>query len=162
MVGQSDRRIGSWAWLAIGGLWIALLAPDVQSAELPAQELARQIDGAIEARLSATNTPVSPAADDAEFIRRAYLDLHGVVPSAERVVRFLASTDHEKRIKLIDDLLASPQYGRNFGLIWFNRIAPRSARANGFVDEVWLAEQFNQNRGWDSVVAETRKQRTNG
>ena len=73
------------------------------------------------------------------------------------VVGFLESTDQEKRSKLIDDLLASPQYGRNFGLIWFNRIAPRSARANSLVDEVlqtWLAEQFQQNRGWDRIVSD--------
>ena len=39
---------------------------------------------------------------DQEFIRRAYLDVCGILPTAEEVKAFLASTDKDKRAKLID------------------------------------------------------------
>src|SRR4051812_30265426 len=80
----------------------------------PATELAQQIDREIQQRLDAAKIPSSPPADDAEFLRRVYLDLHGAVPSAERVIEFLASQAPDKRAALIDELLASPEYGRHF------------------------------------------------
>lgn len=157
MIEKGDRATGNWPRLAASMLLAVVLAPVAQSAELPPGEMARQIDVSIDSRLQATKTPASPVAEDAEFIRRATLDLHGVVPTGDRVVAFLNNTDPQKRAKLIDELLASPQYGRNFGMIWFNRIAPRSARANSLVDQVlqtWLAEQFNQGRGWNNIVSD--------
>ena len=53
----------------------------------------------------------APLADDAEFLRRVYLDLHGVVPTLQQAREFLGSRQPQKRDELIDDLLASPRYG---------------------------------------------------
>src|SRR5262245_14167480 len=100
MFGNSKRIATSCVWLAVGA-WFAVDATISQSVEVPAEEMARRIDTAIAARLTAAKTPVSPAADDAEFIRRAYLDLHGVVPRADHVVEFLNNTAANKRTQLI-------------------------------------------------------------
>lgn len=120
---------------------------------------AAAIDRAIDQRLLAEKVPASPPADDAEFLRRAYLDITGRVPPLDRVLAFLNSKDPDKRRKLIDELLASPQYGKHFGTIWHGLIAPRQLKEllnEQPVDSEplagWLAEQFNQNRGWNTVV----------
>ena len=47
---------------------------------------------------------------DWEFIRRATLDLTGRIPAPDRVLRFVADTDSAKRAKLIDELLAKPEW----------------------------------------------------
>ena len=66
-----------------------------------AATLTESIDRQIDARLETEKLNRVAPADDAEFLRRVYLDLHGVVPSAERAARFLDSRDREKRAQLI-------------------------------------------------------------
>src|SRR5262245_30721107 len=56
--------------------------------DLTAAEVARRIDDQIHARLSQEKVPASPQCDDAEFVRRVYLDLHGVIPPAEKAAAF--------------------------------------------------------------------------
>jgi hypothetical protein len=72
--------------------------------------LATQIDQLVE---SAAVGPVAPAASDADFLRRVYLDLTGVIPTSDQARAFLADSSPDKRAKLIDELLASPQYVAN-------------------------------------------------
>jgi hypothetical protein len=74
-----------------------------------AQTLHQQIDKLIAAQAGG---PVSPVAPDAEFLRRIYLDLTGTIPTADEARAFLKDADPKKREKLIDRLLASPQYAR--------------------------------------------------
>src|SRR5436305_1643964 len=64
---------------------------------LDARALARLIDRAIRERLSAEKEPAAPLADDAEFLRRAYLDITGVIPPAGKVREFLDSKLPDKR-----------------------------------------------------------------
>ena len=133
-------------------LSIAALA-DGQSG---AQELSRLIDQEIQARLDAAGLPASSVADDAEFLRRVYLDLLGVMPPADRVAAHLESSDHQKRPDLINDLLNDPKYGRHMANIW----GPMLILEKTFVRPPkplffdWLAKQFNQNRPWDELVFE--------
>src|SRR5436305_902601 len=52
----------------------------------------------------------APKTNDWEFIRRVTLDLTGRIPTPDRVLRFVADTASDKRAKLIEELLASPQW----------------------------------------------------
>ena len=114
------------------------------------------IDAEIERRLALDRIPASPRADDAEFLRRITLDLSGRIPSLRETTAFLDSTDPAKRRKLIDDLLDRPTYGEHFATIWRNLIEPRSTGGKGTANlfAPWLAEQFNDNRGWNAIVAD--------
>jgi hypothetical protein len=94
-----------------------------RAAKKPA-EVAKHIDKEIDSRLSAAKVPASPRADDAEFLRRAYLDIGGKPPTAQQAVTFLDSADADKRAKLIDSLLASEDYGKHFGERWVNGQLP--------------------------------------
>lgn len=130
-------------------LFLAALTSTVRAADLPAR-----IDDQIEARLTAENLPPVPLADDAEFIRRIYLDLHGVVPTLEQVNRFLSDPSPDKRARLVDALLADARYGDNLADIWAGYLLSPLAddpknRSDRF--RAWLATQFNT-RTWDKIT----------
>jgi hypothetical protein len=55
---------------------------------------------------------------DAEFIRRASIDITGTLPPAEDVKTFVAESLPQKRDRLIDRLLDSPDYASNFATKW--------------------------------------------
>lgn len=119
--------------------------------------LAKAVDAAVGAKCRESGIPLSPRATDAEFLRRAYLDIVGKIPTGDRARAFLESADPEKRSKLVDELLASPDYGRHMADIWQSLLLTKNSTARRldtgvFVD--WLAHEFNENRSWDSMVRE--------
>src|SRR5262245_6808744 len=87
--------------------------PGARGQEPTRQSLHDRIDGLIEA---AAVGPLSPPSSDADFVRRVYLDLTGVIPAAEQAWAFLADQAADKRAKLIDELLASPAFARHMTL----------------------------------------------
>src|SRR5262249_45311630 len=120
--------------------------------------LARLIDEPIEQHLREERIPASGPGDDAEFLRRVTLDLTGRVPSYQRTVAFLTSTDPNKRRNLIEDLLASRAYGDHFATVWRNRIVGQSEvrRDRSGRDRVaeGLSEDFDKNRPRKELGAE--------
>jgi hypothetical protein len=119
--------------------------------------VAALIDRRIEARLQSEGLKQASPADDAEFLRRIFLDLHGVVPSADRAAQFLNSPAADKRETLIDELLASPRFGQNLANIWCRSLispAAREQRAQTERFTQWLADRFNGDARWDRIVAD--------
>ncbi len=109
----------------------------------------------IDALIAATaGGPAAPAASDAEFLRRAALDLNGTVPTATEVRAFLADAAADKRAKLIDALLARPAYaGRlanHFDVTLMERRA--DAQVTHAAWEEFLRKAFAENRPYDAVV----------
>jgi hypothetical protein len=141
-----------------------LLVNAVQAADKPSTpakvetaSVSKQIDTAVDKLLATEKMPASARADDAEFLRRAYLDITGIIPTAEKAAAFLDDKDPAKRAKLIDDLLASPAYGRHMADVWTEMLVPRNSdnrrlQAAPLTD--WLEEQFNKNRGWNQIVSD--------
>jgi hypothetical protein len=120
-----------------------------------ARSLARHIDAAIDARLRGENVATSPRCDDAEFVRRVYLDLVGHIPPADKAAAFLDSRTPNKRARLIDELLASREYGKHQADIWQALLLPRTSD-NRFLPfdkmTAWLEKNFNNNKPWDQMV----------
>lgn len=114
--------------------------------------VAQKIDREIDAGLAASKLPASPRAGDAEFIRRLYLDIAGVIPPADKVSAFLASQDSDKRARLIDELLASPDYGLHFADLWCDRINVKDLPIYREPFVGWMAGSLNAGRGWDEIV----------
>src|SRR5262249_48175057 len=56
----------------------------------------KQIDAQIQKRLDEAKIKPSPLTDDAEFLRRVYLDITGRIPSADKAAEFLDSNDPDK------------------------------------------------------------------
>src|SRR5262249_25162018 len=101
--------------------------------------IARSIDRQIDRRIHAEMIPPSPQAGDGQFCRRVYIDIIGRVPTLDETMAFLDSRDPEKRAKLIDELLASPEYGQHWATIWNNLSVNRS-------DASQLAVNFHRAR----------------
>jgi hypothetical protein len=120
-------------------------------------DLARFIDKAIQQQLNSEKVTASPPASDAEFLRRVYLDITGVIPPPEKVTAFIQSNDPKKRSQVIDELLASPNYGRHMADIWQAMLLPRNSDNRRLQAEplyAWLKDSFNQNKPWSRVASE--------
>lgn len=97
---------------------------------------------------------MAPAADDAEFLRRATLDLTGKIPTADAVRKFLDDKAPEKRTRLIDSLLASEDYPRRMRKAMTVMLLERRLKQ---ADPGWnryLEESFQANKPWNQLVAE--------
>ncbi|HEY2911558.1 MAG TPA: DUF1549 domain-containing protein, partial [Gemmataceae bacterium] len=129
-------------------LAIATISVSAQAAE----PLAIRIDRMIEAKAKSENVPLAPPADDAEFLRRAYLDFAGKIPTAAIVRQFLADADSQKRIKLIDRLLAAPEYATrmtdSFNVTLMERLGEHPDWTK------YLQASFERNKPWDRMARE--------
>jgi hypothetical protein len=72
------------------------------------------IDDFIFGRIEDDNIPHAPLATDAKFLRRAYLDATGLLPSVDEARAFLSDTDPNKRDKLIDALVGTEAYAEQW------------------------------------------------
>ncbi len=80
------------------------------------------IDRHVFAKLRTLRIEPAPLCNDAEFIRRAHLDAVGRLPGPEEVRAFLADTDPKKRARLVDHLLALPEFADWWALKWSDRL----------------------------------------
>lgn len=125
-------------------------------------EVRNEIDMFLLARLEAQGLGFSPPAHRRELIRRAYFDLIGLPPTPEEVESFEHSTNPQAWEKLIDDLLARPQYGERWARHWLDVV--RYAESNGYErdgakPDAWryrdyVIDSFNQDKPYDRFVLE--------
>lgn len=154
-VSEADKkRIRAWIEAGAKGI-VRRDAAAVASSARPPRETAALIDRHIAAGLDAERIPAAARAGDAEFLRRAWLDIAGKPPAGPVAAAFLADTDPKKREKLIDALLETDDYGRHFAERWVNlfyltTVNQRPPSPDPFVD--WLAAGFKSRRSWDAVV----------
>ena len=110
------------------------------------------IDRMIEAKVSG---PVAKLSDDAEFLRRVTLDLAGRVPTFQEATEFHADDTGDKRPKLVDRLLASPDFPRRmrewFEVMVLERRAEKSIKSEDW--SKWLQAGFRENMPWNQLVA---------
>lgn len=103
----------------------------------------------------------APQADDAEFLRRVYLDIIGIIPSYEEAKAFFDDKSPDKRAKLIDRLLDHPRYGLHqadeWDLVLFGRHPPGYETYRRPTFQRWLQEQFAKNVPYDKWVADILK-----
>src|SRR6266851_1505371 len=95
------------SWSLLGAACLLLACGDSIRAQPPTSPaaLAAKIDEHLAKRWAEVKAP-PPRAEDAEFVRRAYLDLAGRIPSVAETRLFLADEQAERWQKLIDRLLA--------------------------------------------------------
>ena len=103
----------------------------------------------------------SPVADDAEWLRRVYLDVIGHIPPAEEMAAFLEDKAVDKRATVINKLLDDPAYVRHWTAIWTNLLIGRGdgdAQDGGpqrrAALQKYLREVFAKNRPWNEAVQE--------
>ena len=156
------------AWVALLGPGTAALAADplagsalatpLASAE-EVRALAARIDKYLAAGWTEAGVEPAPLADDAEFLRRVSLDLAGRIPSVAEARAFLKDPAPDKRLRLVERLLASPRYVTHGVNVWRALLLPETSaslqaqrQAPGF--ETWLREQLARNAGYDAMIGE--------
>jgi hypothetical protein len=80
--------------------------------------VANDIDKNVFAKLKTLRTQPSELCSDSVFLRRAYLDTLGLLPTADEARRFLADNRPDKRVRLIDELLERPEFADFWALKW--------------------------------------------
>ncbi len=144
--GSFRHRLGLFA-IALG-----LVAWSADASEA-ADPFSVRIDQLVEA---AGPGGLAPLANDAEFLRRVSLDLAGRIPTVAETRAFLDDASPEKRVALVDRLLASPQHAQHMATLF--DIALMERRADKSIPAVewrkYLVESFLANKPWDTLARE--------
>jgi hypothetical protein len=120
------------------------------------------VDAFVLTKLEAEGIQPSEAADRPAFIRRATLDVWGVIPTPEEVDAFVNDASPDAYEKLVDRLLASPQYGVRQARRWLDlaRYADSTGfegdqtRPNNFRYRDYVVEAFNSDKPYDQFIRE--------
>jgi mono/diheme cytochrome c family protein len=120
------------------------------------------IDAFILAKLEAKNLSPSVAASKLHLIRRAYYDLIGLPPTPEEIDSYVKDSDPAAYEKLIDKLLAMPQFGEKWARHWLDVV--RYAETNGYERDgpkpyAWrfrdyVIKSLNDDKPYDQFVRE--------
>ena len=128
--------------------------PSFEPAPVPAGNI---VDSAVFAKLNAMRIAPSETCTDDEFVRRAYLDAIGVLPSPEERERFLADPRPDRRAVLVDELLERPEFD-DFWTLKFADILRANSRliqskgANVF--HRWIRQSLATRKPLDQFVRE--------
>ncbi len=119
-----------------------------------------KIDDLVFARLRQLGIQPAKLCSDAVFLRRAYLDVIGTVPTPKEVLQFLKDTDPKKRSALIDNLLERPEFAEYWAMKWSDLLRvkaefpinlwPNAAQAY----DHWIRAALRENRPYDQFVHE--------
>jgi hypothetical protein len=103
------------------------------------------------------NVTPTAAADDATWLRRAWLDVAGTIPPPATVRRFLTDAAPDKRVRATEELLASPEWADHWAAYWDDELMGRNARGQD-VDRdafrAWLHDEFAVNTPWNRIAAD--------
>ena len=100
----------------------------------------------------ASGQKVSPQADDAELLRRVWLDFDGGIPSADEGKKFLADQSATKHADLIAKLIAAPRFAERMADAFHVMLMER--RGDDKEWRAWLLENFKSNKPWDAMARE--------
>jgi len=138
--------------------------PDIELPDVERSIAINPIDRFLQAGWQAAGleAAVNPPAlcDDATFVRRAYLDLVGVIPTVVECNHFLADRSPERRAKLVDQLLARhADYAAHGTPFWEDALASQPVLSQGGIPtrgnyRDWIYQGLEQNRPYDVMVAE--------
>jgi mono/diheme cytochrome c family protein/cytochrome c551/c552 len=127
----------------------------------PSVDSTTAIDGFIDAELEKNGLKPAPAADKRTLIRRATFDLIGLPPTPDEVDAFIKDESPDAFAKVIDRLLASPQYGVRWARHWLDvaRYGEDQAHSfqprlypNGFRYRDWVASALNSDMPYDQFL----------
>ena len=130
--------------------------------EVPAsvyEELPRSnfIDGLVWEKLQKLGLTPSAPASDATYLRRAFLDVIGRLPSPDEARAFLADESPDKRARLVDQLLERPEYADFWANKWMDLLRPNPYRVGikaVFNLDGWIRDAFRRNIPYDQFVRE--------
>ncbi|QDT59257.1 Planctomycete cytochrome C [Stieleria bergensis] len=130
---------------------------------LPVKRIeANGIDDLIQRRLESNGLMASQPADRRTLIRRLYLVMHGLPPTTEQVKAFLSDKRSDAWPRLVDQVLASPNYGQRWATFWLDLarfgethgFETNRERPNAWHYRDWVIEALNSDKPYDQFVRE--------
>jgi Protein of unknown function (DUF1553)/Protein of unknown function (DUF1549) len=126
----------------------------------PVAALAAKINCEIAAHWTEDQVEPAPPADDAEFLRRTYLNIAGRIPSCSEVQSFLDEKRTDKRRRVVDQLLESPGYPTHFAEVLRAAIVPEvntdpqlQFQGAAAFDQ-WMRRRIAADAGYDRIASE--------
>ncbi|MEW4529199.1 DUF1553 domain-containing protein [Maioricimonas sp. JC845] len=126
------------------------------------QRIANPIDAFILARLEAEEMQPAPVADRRTLIRRLFIDLTGLPPTAEQIAASEQDDAPDAWERLVDRLLASPHFGERWARHWLDVV--RFAETSGYERDQtkpfawkyrdWVVQAFNEDLPYDRFILE--------
>ncbi len=130
--------------------------PQPQSGQpFPQRPVHNFIDELVDARLQKLGIHPSELCTDADFLRRAHLDIIGTLPTREEARAFLADQSKDKRARLVDALLKRPEYADLQALRWadllrVDRLKLGHKQAYSYYQ--WIHASFAANKPMDEFA----------
>jgi hypothetical protein len=116
------------------------------------------VDTLVNAKLKKLRLAPSPLCGDEVFLRRAYIDLVGVLPTVEEYQRFMTSNAPNKRDLLVDELLGRKEFAELWVLKWAELLQIRSTQTVSYKAAllyfIWLQDKIARNVPMDEMVRE--------
>ncbi len=161
------------AWIETGAPWPSGIKSAAEPSwwsfrrlrrpDVPVEQGVRNpLDAFIARALRQQSLKPAPVAGRRTLIRRAYFDLIGLPPPPERVERFVQDESPDAWARLVDELLASPQYGERWGRHWLDVV--RYADSGGYETDIYfknawryrdyVIKSFNDDKPYDQFVKE--------
>ncbi|MBS0209348.1 MAG: DUF1553 domain-containing protein [Planctomycetes bacterium] len=168
VVGYGEGAITAWY---LSKVVVATVAAPYQK-EIPAEVFSKApqrnlIDKLVLEKLKSLNIPPSPPTSDGEFLRRAYLDTIGMLPTVDEVTAFLADKRADKRDRLIESLLHRPEFVDYWSYKWADLLLVNSERLKTSAGEggdprssqmwayySWIRRHVEADSPWDAMVRE--------
>ena len=156
VMGYGEGAITAWylSRIAIGTITVPYtnqLAPELFT------EAKRRnfIDDLVLEKLQTLNLPPSPRASDEQFLRRAFLDMMGTLPSSQEAREFLENKSSAKRDELIESLLKRPEFVDYWTCKWSDLLLVQSKKLRpaamwSYYD--WVHNNVAANTPWDKMV----------
>jgi hypothetical protein len=113
------------------------------------------IDAMVLEKLKSLKLPPSARSSDGEFLRRAFIDTIGILPSEAETRAFLANQSADKRDKLIDALLNRPEFVDYWAFRWSDLLLVNSkdlGPADAEAYYAWVRRQVADNTSWDQFA----------
>ncbi|NBW85417.1 MAG: DUF1549 domain-containing protein, partial [Planctomycetia bacterium] len=158
VVGHGEGAVTAWfsSQIALARVVVPFPheIPPTVFAETPRANL---IDDLVLEQLQKLRLRPSPPCDDATFIRRAFIDTIGRLPTPEEVRGYLEDTSATKRDRLVDQLLARPEFVDYWTYKWSDILLVSGSKlrpdaVNAYYQ--WIRDRVAKNTPWDRLVRE--------
>ncbi len=156
VIGHGEAAIKAW-YLSANA--IATISVGYEN-KLPPDTFAKAdrrnfIDEQVLAKLENLNLSPSPPASDAEFLRRAFIDTIGLLPTADEARSFLADPAPDKRARLVEHLLGRPEFVDYWAYKWSDLLLVTSERLRPsamWSYYHWIRNSVAANTPWDQLA----------
>jgi hypothetical protein len=130
--------------------------PKARIEKHPSDQLATWIDARFEELWKEAGIEQKEVVDDGTYLRRAYLDLLGTIPSVAATRDFMADPRTDKRSRIVDQLIGESRSSAHLSRVWRRIMVPQGSPGMGAAPQLesWLQQQFASRVPYDKLARE--------